>query len=58
VEHHHDAGTANAGTAGRRRPRDYRLTVAGSALVDLVDELKRWTEQHRTENDDDNEDDQ
>lgn len=42
VEHHRDAETA-----------DYRLTTAGTELVDLVTELGRWTREHRTEDDED-----
>jgi DNA-binding HxlR family transcriptional regulator len=38
VEHHHDTETA-----------DYRLTPAGTELVDLLVELERWTRQHRSE---------
>ncbi|MFC3380639.1 winged helix-turn-helix transcriptional regulator [Couchioplanes azureus] len=44
VEHHQEADTA-----------DYRLTIAGTELVDLLAELERWTREHRT--DDRDEDD-
>ncbi|WP_223874405.1 winged helix-turn-helix transcriptional regulator [Salinispora mooreana] len=37
VEHHHDDHTA-----------DYRLTNAGIEMVDLLSELNRWTQEHRT----------
>lgn len=33
-------------------PPDYRLTTAGTDLVDLVAELGRWTREHRTDVDD------
>ncbi|MGC9671406.1 winged helix-turn-helix transcriptional regulator [Planosporangium sp. 12N6] len=36
VEHHEDANGA-----------DYRLTVGGTELVDLLDEIRRWCRQHR-----------
>lgn len=32
---------------------DYRLTPAGSEFIDLVAELDRWTQERRTDNDDD-----
>jgi DNA-binding HxlR family transcriptional regulator len=39
VEHHrHDADTA-----------DYRLTAAGTELVDLLADLEQWTRLHRSE---------
>ena len=46
VEHHQDVDVA-----------DYRLTTAGTELVDLLAALERWTREHRTHNDDDDEDD-
>ena len=45
VEHHQDADTA-----------DYRLTTAGTELVELLAEIERWTREHRTNDGD--EDDQ
>ena len=33
-------------------PADYRLTVAGTELVDLVNALGRWRREHRTDGDD------
>lgn len=42
VEHDPDADTP-----------DYRLTAAGTELVDLVAELGRWTRDHRTQDDED-----
>lgn len=45
VEHHHDAQIA-----------DYRLTRAGTGLVDLLAELDRWTREHWTDEDDDEDD--
>jgi DNA-binding HxlR family transcriptional regulator len=53
VKHHHDVGAAARNPSGRRRPGDYRLTTAGMALVDLIAELGRWTREHRTEADED-----
>ncbi len=41
VEHHQDEHTA-----------DYRLTTAGTELVNLVDELGRWRRERRAEDDD------
>jgi DNA-binding HxlR family transcriptional regulator len=38
VEHHQDTEAA-----------DYRLTTAGTELVELLMELSRWTRQHRIE---------
>ncbi len=41
VEHHRDAEAA-----------DYRLTTAGTNLIDLVIELSRWTREHGPQDDD------
>jgi DNA-binding HxlR family transcriptional regulator len=41
VEHHQDADIA-----------DYRLTTAGTELVELLAEIERWTREHRTNEDD------
>ena len=41
MEHHQDADIA-----------DYRLTTAGTELVELLAEIERWTREHRTNEDD------
>ncbi|GLZ01878.1 winged helix-turn-helix transcriptional regulator [Actinoplanes sp. NBRC 103695] len=42
VEHHYDTDTA-----------DYRLTSAGTELLDLLSEIERWTREHRAEENND-----
>ncbi len=41
MEHYQGADTA-----------DYRLTMAGTELVNLLAEIERWTREHRTDEDD------
>jgi DNA-binding HxlR family transcriptional regulator len=52
VKHHHDSSPLGPGMTGRRKPSDYRLTAAGTQLVDLLEEIKRWTEEHHPQDDD------